>query len=77
MNSIRKQKDLAARRIDGWMSVFAAAKALGVSRQTIYNRCLTGTLQSAHVASRIVISRASVEAAQLEVESTRPESVPA
>lgn len=48
---------------DPWMSVVQAAKALSLSRQTIYQHCLQKKLQSKTVAGRVVVSRASVERA--------------
>lgn len=46
---------------DAWMSIVGAADALGESRLKVLSRAVKGELESATVAGRTVISRASVE----------------
>lgn len=62
MPGFRKQR--ATERVDPWMSVSDAARALGISRQTVYNRCVAGTLEFTRIADRTVIARASVAKAK-------------
>jgi hypothetical protein len=47
---------------DEWMSLHAAAAALGLSRETALALCIKGDLVGQHIAGRTVVSRASVEA---------------
>lgn len=67
MNSTRKRpapRKAAPRKTapdDPWMSLPAAARALGCARQTVLNRANRGELDSWHAAGRTLISRASVE----------------
>lgn len=52
---------------DGWMSLVAAAKALGMARLRVTRYALQGALEHQTIAGRTVISRASVEKLQREL----------
>jgi hypothetical protein len=67
MPSHRKLTPPLALEPDPWMSVLAASRALGKPRQTIYNWCIGGTLESQVVAGRVVVSRASVDRVRAEL----------
>lgn len=47
---------------DEWMSLHAAAAALGLSRETALALCIKGDLVGQHIAGRTVVARQSVEA---------------
>ena len=46
---------------DEWMSLHAAAAALGLSRETALALCIKGDLVGQHIAGRTVVARQSVE----------------
>jgi excisionase family DNA binding protein len=48
---------------DPWLTVKEAAEMLDISRHLVLSRAARGELQTATVAKRLVVSRASVEAA--------------
>lgn len=43
------------------MSLVAAARQLGETRQTVLTRAIKGEVEAKHVAGRTVVSRASIE----------------
>ena len=59
---------------DPWMSVAAAARALGVSRQTVYARIARGHLVTEEIAERMVVSRASVNSTLGSVKKKFPKA---
>lgn len=46
---------------DQYMSVYGAAKRLGIATKTVLTRVVAGDLDGQQVAGRIVVTRASVE----------------
>lgn len=46
---------------DGWMSLYAASKALGKPRLTVMKYVLQGALEAENKAGRTLLSRESVE----------------
>jgi len=48
---------------EDWLTVKEAAERLGIHRQTVLNRALSGDLQTIKIAGRHFVSRASVERA--------------
>lgn len=46
---------------DPWMSLVAAAKQLGETRQTVLTRAIKGEVEAKHIAGRTVVSRESVD----------------
>lgn len=51
---------------DEWMTVNEAAARLGIHRQTVLNRALSGDLETIKLGGRHFVSRASVERALSE-----------
>ena len=70
MNAARKQKP----EVDGWLSVHAAALALGTTRYRVARRAMHGELVTKLDAGRTVVSRASVDAALASQGETPPDA---
>lgn len=58
-----RKKATRDRPDDPWLSLPQAARALGVSRQTVLLRASRGELDSLSAAGRVLVARASVERA--------------
>jgi excisionase family DNA binding protein len=57
----KRRKPIRETPTDGWMSLADAAFLLGVSRYTVQNLVIDGSIQATRMTGRIVISRTSVE----------------
>lgn len=61
MDPVRKQENEPPVTRDGWISVAAAARSLGISYTTVCAHALKGDLQTHVFADRIFVHRDSVE----------------
>lgn len=61
MATARKKSPKALDQSQEWLSLVAAAAALGESRFRVLQRAVKGEITARHVAGRTVVSRVSVE----------------